>query len=260
VSYWSILAEECQVSLTKGALAVGDEKFPCAVVTGGTELPEDLELGSVPTVSELPAIGRRAIEPGEAPKGLTPDSRTPSALVLAAPAAASADVTVATYGAPLSVEVGLGGTQLGTFLHRAFEVLGARPDLTARLPEITGVAASAPEVEKIAAAVARFEAWVVETLKPQSVQREWPLLSVDAAGTVVSGMADLIVHTAQGAWIVDHKSDAIDDPLQGFLKYEGQLQAYAQAVEAAGTRVAGTAINWIRRGEVVMQRVGVAPR
>jgi hypothetical protein len=67
-------------------------------------------------------------------------------------------------------------------------------------------------------------------------------------------MADLIVHTAQGAWIVDHKSDAIDDPVQGFLKYEGQLQAYAEAVAAAGMPVAGVAVHWIRRGEVVLRR------
>jgi ATP-dependent exoDNAse (exonuclease V) beta subunit len=254
VSSWSILAEECQVSLTKDALTVGSKKFPCAVVTGGTELPEDLELGSVPTVSELPVIGRRAIEPGEAPTGLTPDSRTPSALAIEAPAAASADATVVTYGAPLSMEVGLTGVALGTFLHRTFEVLGARPDLAATLPAITGVTVSDADLHKIAAAVARFEGWVAETLKPASVQREWPLLHVDSAGTVVSGMADLIVHTAQGAWIVDHKSDVVEDPVAAFLKYEGQLRAYAEALAAAATPVAGVAVHWIRRGEVVVKR------
>jgi len=36
---WSILTEECQVSLGKDALSVGAKKLPCAVVTGGTELP-----------------------------------------------------------------------------------------------------------------------------------------------------------------------------------------------------------------------------
>jgi hypothetical protein len=49
---------------------------------------------------------------------------------------------------------------------------------------------------------------------------------------------------------VDHKSDAIEDPVQGFLKYAPQLEAYAQAVEEAGTPVAGVAVHWIRRGEV----------
>lgn len=251
VSYWSILAEECGVALSKAALTVADEEFPCAVVAGGTELPEEFGETAVDVV--LPVIGRRAIEPGVVPKDLTPDSRTPSALVLEAPAAASADVTVVRYGDALTVDVGLSGVALGSFLHRAFEVMGARPDLAAQLPQITGVAVSAADLERTAVAVARFEAWVVDHLHATSVQREWPLLHVDAHGTVVSGMADLIVHTDAGAWILDHKSDVVDDPLQGFLKYERQLRAYREAVEAAGTPVAGVAVHWVRRGEVVVK-------
>jgi ATP-dependent exoDNAse (exonuclease V) beta subunit len=185
---------------------------------------------------------------------LTPDSRTPSALALSVPAESAAAVEVVKYGEALAVEVGLTGVALGTFLHRAFEVLGARPDLAARLPQITGVAVSASGLGHLAAAVARFEGWLVEYFKPTSVQREWPLLHVDAAGTVVSGMADLVVHTAEGAWIVDHKSDQIDDAVQASAKYEGQLQAYAEALEASGVKVAGVAVNWIRRGEVAIRR------
>ena len=114
--------------------------------------------------------------PTVVPVGLTPDSRTPSALVSAAPAEAAAEgVEVVRYGAPLAVEVGLVNAELGTFLHRCFEVLGARADLAARLPQVTGVAVNAEGAEQIAAAVARFEAWVVEQFKPTSVQREWPL-------------------------------------------------------------------------------------
>ena len=79
----------------------------------------------------------------------------------------------------------------------------------------------------------------METLKPTSVQREWPLLHVDASGTVVSGLADLIVHTAEGAWIIDHKSDQVEDPVEAFLKYAPQLEAYREAVEAAGPRWPG---------------------
>jgi hypothetical protein len=67
-------------------------------------------------------------------------------------------------------------------------------------------------------------------------------------------MADLIVHTANSAWIVDHKSDVVEDPVAAFGRYERQLQAYRDALEAVGTPVAGVAINWVRRGEVVMKR------
>ena len=262
-TYWSILADGangCGVALVKSELTVGTETFACRVTSGSSELPEDLELGVTPDVTELPVVGRRAIRPGTVPKGLTPDSRTPSALVLVAPtdaaAAAGESAELVRYGDALAVVVGLTGVALGTFLHRAFEVLGARPDLTERLPRITGVAVDAAALISITTAVARFEAWLVAHFKPTSVQREWPLLGIDARGTVVSGMADLIVYTAEGAWIIDHKSDAIEDPVRAFLKYELQLQAYADAVAATGTKVAGVAVHWIRRGEVVVRGVG----
>lgn len=257
-SYWSLLRDVGQVALVKSELTVGKTKFACRVTHGSSELPEELELGTVPTVTELPVVGRRAVVPGKVPEGLTPDSRTPSAMVLVAPADAAAPaidgLELVRYGDALAVEVGLTGTALGSFLHRAFEVLGARPDLAASLPQIAGVAISASGLGHLAAAVARFDAWLTENFKPESVQRECPLLHLDAAGTVVSGTADLIVHAKDGAWIIDHKSDVMEDPVAAFLKYERQLQAYADAIAATGTKVAGVAVHWIRRGEVVMKR------
>ena len=64
---------------------------------------------------------------------------------------------VVRYGDPLAVEVGLTDKALGSFLPRAFEVLGARPDLAAKLPQITGVPLSASGLGHLAAAVVRFE-------------------------------------------------------------------------------------------------------
>jgi hypothetical protein len=60
------------------------------------------------------------------------------------------------------------------------------------------------------------------------------------------------VRTTEGAWIIDHKTDSIADPALSCLAYAPQLDAYAAALEAAGIAVAGTAIHWIRRGEVVL--------
>jgi ATP-dependent exoDNAse (exonuclease V) beta subunit len=270
-TYWSILADGangCGVALVKSELAVGSVKFACRVTQGSSELPDALDLGVTPDMTELPVVGRRAVTPGKVPDGLTPDSRTPSALVLGpqaaaglleapadAAAAAGERVELVRYGEALAVEVGLSGVALGSLLHRALEVLGARPALADRLPQITGVAVDAAALNSITTAVARFEAWLTEHFKPTAVQREWPLLHVDARGTVVSGMADLIVHTAEGAWIVDHKSDQIEDPVQAFLKYEFQLEAYREALAATGTHVAGVAVHWIRRGDVVMKSV-----
>jgi len=76
---------------------------------------------------------------------------------------------------------------------------------------------------------------------------------------VVSGTADLIVRTTDGAWIIDHKSDRVEDPLQTFLAYQPQLEAYAQALAGEGSPVRGIAIHWIRRGEVVWQNYPAEP-
>jgi ATP-dependent exoDNAse (exonuclease V) beta subunit len=246
------------MALGKDRVCLGDTEFPCAVIAGGSEWPEDLVLDAVPTVTELSLIGRRAIQAGKWLTALTPDSQSPSALALeGAPASLPtvAGLRVERYRDALQLDVGPGGAALGTFLHRCFEVLGMRPDLADRVATLTGVAIDREQLREVTAAVARFEAWLQSTFPRATVLREWPLLQVNDRGTVVSGTADLIVKTPEGAWIIDHKSDPIDDPLPSYFIYERQLAAYAAALAASGNQVAGTAIHWIRRGEVVMQRL-----
>jgi len=155
----------------------------------------------------------------------------------------------------LEVHVGLTGSGLGTFIHRCFEVLGARPDLKGRIAQITGVAIEPEGLEKIAAAVGQFEAWLETYFNTKSVLREWPILALDEQGSVVSGMADLVVETTEGLWVIDHKSDHVDEPTQAFGGYRNQLESYAAAIVKEGNMVLGIAINWIRRGEVVLQRL-----
>jgi len=207
----------------------------------------------MPAVARLPLVGRRAIRPGKATGVLTPDSRSPSEPVLDAAPMDSPGLVLERYGAPLEVDLGLAGVALGSYLHRAFEVLGARPELVDRLGETTGVAAEAAEVEKIAAAVQRFEAWLARRFAGATLRREWPVLCLDEAGTVVSGTIDLVVETSEGVWILDHKSDAVEDPLRGYGQYERQLEAYALAIARSGASIAGTGIHWTRRGEIVLR-------
>ena len=87
------------------------------------------------------------------------------------------------------------------------------------------------------------------------VLRERPTLALDEQGTVVSGTADLIVETAEGLWVIDHKSDQVDDPALAFEGYRAQLESYAVALSKEGNTVLGIAINWTGCGEVVMQRL-----
>ena len=63
-----------------------------------------------------------------------------------------------------------------------------------------------------------------------------------------------MVETAHGYWIIDHKSDAIEDVRTSLAAYWPQLAAYADAVSkvSGGRPVLGVGINWIRKGEVVL--------
>lgn len=256
---WSLLAEGCQLALQENAIRVRGQVFPCRVTPGASILPDDLNLANPILERELPLIGRRAVRPGTATGTLTPDSRTPSGLLHQAGPANPPALHLERYGTGLSEVTELSGAPLGTFLHRCFEVLGTRPDRLHQLPAITGVAVAPKVLAQIAVAVQAFETWLRDHLRYESVLREWPLLALDNRGTVVSGTADLIVQTSTGIWIIDHKSDRVDDPLQAFLAYQPQLEAYAGAVATDSRPLAGIAIHWIRRGELVLQPLTTSP-
>ncbi len=82
--------------------------------------------------------------------------------------------------------------------------------------------------------------------------RELPLLGLDGRGSVVSGILDLLVETAGGYWILDHKSDITDDRAARFEAYLPQLRCYADLIKKAfpGKPVLGVAIHWISYGKV----------
>ena len=98
-----------------------------------------------------------------------------------------------------------------------------------------------------------FEQWVAELFSATAIHRELPLLGLDDNGSVVSGTADLVLETDGGVWILDHKSDQVEDPEAAFNGYRPQLECYARLLQSMGHDIVGLGINWIRRGEVVLQ-------
>ena len=213
--------------------------------------PKSAAQGGKPRAATLPVTGRRAIRPGRRSSELTPDSRTPSTIELPDDAA---DTPIAArseaYGRGLDLDTDISGRELGTFLHRYFEVLGTKPGLATKLAEIEGVNIPRPALSAIEHSVRGIETWLSETLGAASVLRDWPLLALDSHGSVVSGTADVVAECAQGVWIIDHKSDRIDDPVEALREYSRQLDAYAEAMQAQGSRVLGVGVNWTRRNEV----------
>lgn len=256
VTYWSILTNEAGVTLSDRSLEIGDASFPCIVRRGGSELPVGLDLEAQTVVTMLPTIGRRAIVPGQVSDTLTPDSVTPSGMEAGAVEASEAIIEIVRYCDGLDIEMDPTGMERGTILHRCFEVLGSNPALADRLPVITGTDLNEEAINSIAGSVASFEDWLKSRFSIQTVSRELPLLALDENGSVVSGTADLVVHTDDGVWIIDHKSDQVDDTVMAFKKYRPQLESYAKSLASAGETVLGTGINWIRRGEVSMSKSG----
>jgi hypothetical protein len=95
---------------------------------------------------------------------------------------------------------------------------------------------------------------MTEYFAARTVYRELPLPGLDDKGSVVSGRADLVLETEAGVWIIDHKSDQVDDPETAFNHYRRQLESYSNLLQGMGHHVLGSGINWIRRGEVVLHR------
>ena len=256
LTYWSILASDASVSHQNATITVGDASFPCVVWEGASELPEDFGVGDEISPTELSTIGRRAIQRGDVPDRLLPDSVVPSGLVAGSglEVASRQPLESIRYHEGIDLEIELSGTALGTFLHRCFEVLGVNAELAGKIFAITSVEISDGDASTIVNSVASFERWMTDHFSAKAVHRELPLLGIDDNGSVVSGTADLVLEMDDGVWIIDHKSDQVDDPEMAFNNYRPQLECYSKLLNSMGYNVLGLGINWIRRGEVAFVR------
>ena len=256
LAYWSILASGTSVSHQDATITAGEIAFPCRIEEGASELPEELGTGEGGVPEVLATIGRRAIQRGIAPEGLVPDSVVPSGMEsLQNTEPAGQPLESIRYHEGLTLEIDLSGTALGTFLHRCFEVLGVNAELARTISSFTSAEIADGDVSIISDSVTGFERWMAAHFSPNAVHRELPLLGIDENGSVVSGTADLVVETDSGLWIIDHKSDQIEEPVAAFDGYRPQLESYAKLLQSMGHDVVGLGINWIRRGEVVLQRL-----
>jgi len=257
LTYWSILASGLTPSRQDATIAIGGNSFPCVIREGASELPEDVGIGGEANTDLLATIGRRAIQRGIVPQGLIPDSVVPSGMESTqVTETARQPLELIRYHEGLDLDIELTGTTLGTFLHRCFEILGANPSHAANISGITGVELTDGTAASIAASVNNFEQWVADDFSATAIHRELPLLGLDNNGSVVSGTADLVLETDSGLWILDHKSDQIEDPEAAFDGYRPQLECYARLLQSMGHTVLGVGINWIRRGEVVIHHAG----
>jgi hypothetical protein len=225
--------------------------FDCRVVQGAKHSPEEFENPATVPEEGLPSIGRRAIRPGQLPAKLIPETVAPSSLH-GDSAESVTGILTQVYGDPLQLDLGIQGFDRGTFFHRCFEVARTNKNKLQLVAESLGVQMTDEGLGMLSTVVDSFERWLKNTLLPVQSYAELPILAQDANGTVMAGSIDLLVETAEGFWIIDHKSDQADD-LEGlFAFYRPQLECYGKAYSSIfpEKRFLGIAINWVSHGKV----------
>ncbi len=251
-TYWELLTAKAKLELSGNTMLVDGTAVDCRIIVVDKE-PQELQAGEEKI--SLSLYGRRAIVPRIYTQELTPDHRTPSSFH-GEQATPDISYTSERYTNPFKVLQGMIAAERGTMLHRCFELLLARPDLVQELPMLLGEPLTADEANHIAASVTDLSGYLAERFNPLSLRSEEPFIRLDEAGTVITGNIDLLVETSDGFWIIDHKSDNIDEggvQVQAAYHYP-QLKAYADAVTAMhpDKPVIGIAINWISLGLVTM--------
>lgn len=245
-----LLTTECHIALNGHELSIGDETLEVGHSLGAQELPMDLALEAGGDASGISSIGRRAIKSDSESIATTPDSISPSTLDKSDRPVP--DIEVLRYAPALEIDGDFAGAEFGILVHRFFE-LGVAPTQLREQLAASACLSGLPDglVHTLNERVTTFEAWLSSQFEPVQVLRELPILALDQAGSVLSGLIDMVVETKDGCWIIDHKSDQVTDSVEAFAHYSVQLEAYRETLQAAGYVVAGTAINWIRTGELV---------
>jgi ATP-dependent helicase/nuclease subunit A len=249
-NYFDTFSDVAGASLvgTKMTLAGEDHEVAVADYSGiGAEL-EPLEDDQVEASSGLGSL-RLRLAMDASPSSTTPDHRTASGGTKEAPIDAVEPEQVS-YRGPLHVDVALRAVERGTVLHRCFEVLGATPQSLSNLPEVVGYGLSEEDLFELANAAETFETWLADKFGPAQLHHEYPLIYLDGNGTVVEGVIDLLVETESSYWILDHKSDRVEDLAERFNIYLGQLDCYRQGVDLLGTKpVVGIGVHWLSLGK-----------
>jgi ATP-dependent helicase/nuclease subunit A len=247
---WTLLAESAGMRIGKDSMEVNGKTFPCVVSTAETVVAPSVEESKGDAFAPLAVFGRRAVERRELPEGLTPEVVTPSLLRCEPDAAATKGLLEESYGPPLDAELEIAGAERGLALHRFFEVGSGLKGRAVLFERATGMKLDEEVLNRLANAAADFDRWLEGRFRPTRVLREVPLLGMDDRGSVVSGVLDLLVESAEGYWILDHKSDIVDERDARFGVYLPQLQAYSGLVRKAfpGKPVLGVGIHWISYG------------
>lgn len=252
-SYWDLFIEKTGAHRNAGTLECGVLSADYYKIATDTE-PWVIDVP--PPSTKLSTIGRRAVVAKPLPSHLTPEMVTPSSLH-SQPTDIELKRVDEAYGNELELKIT--GTDdamaKGIILHRAFEILSGHSERADLLSDAVGVELDETQSAAVCSAVVAFDTWLSWKFSPIAIHAEVPLLALNENGSVVHGFADMVVESADGFWIVDHKSDQVATPekmTERFNSYYPQLKCYADSLQSARSDkpVKGILINWVSFGRV----------
>jgi hypothetical protein len=162
-------------------------------------------------------------------------------------------------GAPLKISGSPEMDRVGQALHGAIALEMIHPNhpdaVAAAKRLIDTFELGAPISPGDVAACARlFRRQIVDKFQPETTWVEHPVEHLRENGQAVRGWIDLLIKTAKGWVVIDHKAHRGKEKEleREALKYSGQLLAYKTAVEAAtAEKVAGCWIHFVVEGKMI---------
>ena len=254
-SYARLLHVDCGLKIDAAGASFKGNKLPMRltrVMIG--ELAEMTgDRGGKPFRREI--IGRVAIRRAPIVLPTRPDTVSPSLLVPSAEPAAPKEITVHRYAEPIVLPAGLfsDAAEQGTVLHHCVRTLLLRPDLSEALFASVGVALPEESKTAIKQSASGLRA-LLDRLGITIIGTEVPILAKRPDGAVMNGLIDLLGRGPKGLFLLDHKSDRVEDPAASAAAYLPQLLAYMEGLISVnsngGTMEAG--INWLSLGAVAL--------
>ncbi|WP_341678723.1 UvrD-helicase domain-containing protein [Niveibacterium sp. SC-1] len=164
------------------------------------------------------------------------------------------------YGAGFAVRGTPDMARVGEALHACLAATTINPTPmadVARVAELLGAwqVGAHVDAQTVASACTAFSRALTDHWPATSVSVEIPLQSCLANGQVLNGRIDMLLDTAEGWRLIDHKSNRVgeEDFEAQAREYSGQLEAYAHAIErATGRPVVETAIHFFTAQTLVV--------
>jgi len=166
-------------------------------------------------------------------------------------------IDIKKYGSSVNLTgIDIPANSLGTLLHHCYHVLLTNRDIKDRLFSSLSSKLSDSVLNKIDIQISEFERYALNELKMIKFQCEVPILDLTSEGSVISGSIDLLIETEEGYWIIDHKSDKVEEDSfsSQFSHHYPQLMSYVKHTKL-DKPIIGVCINWIRYGMINIVRL-----